>query len=306
MGILNLLEFQCISSSFSLNCTSNPSQCRSTKIQCMENEDCYIWCNAMESCLESEIMCPENGDCSISCDGDISCKHLKARGPTNGHLVVNCNDERSCFGAMFDGSHSSRMTINGCIKYAACFDVAIYCPPNTNQSANCFVHGNDYLGSDVRIYAINGWQDIEIDYTGFFGVYHEGSMFCGNHYEIECNIASNDWSCDGTDHVEDICKNKTIQSVQTTEYQIVIDRTEILPDLSEDGSMGMLVIAGGLIGLAVFCIVCGIFKQKLIQIKKSWNRKKAKKQRKASKNRQKTQHELNAKRIKQKILEIDD
>jgi len=115
-------------------------------------------------------------------------------GPINGELNVYCNGQMSCFDVVFDAAESNKVSITGCKENESCLDISLYCPPNSNRIKNCFIEGNNNLG-DTKLYAINGWNDIEIDYSGTFGPEHGGKMFCGDGYNNNCNIAPDDWSC---------------------------------------------------------------------------------------------------------------
>ena len=180
------------------------------------------------------------------------------------HIQPHTQGERSCFDATFHGENAQQMSVNGCAEYASCFGVALYCPPNTNNSANCFIHGDNHLL--IRLYALNGWPDIfrDNENVSSFGVYHEGTMHCGNEYGTECDISSDAWSCDG-----DVCNDVNANGIQIEStpggniVAFVNETNQILPDLSSDfehGSMGMVLIGGGLIALAVVCIVAVVFK----------------------------------------------
>ena len=50
-------------------------------------------------------------------------------------------------------------------------------------------------GGGTKIYAVNGWKDIDVQYTGNYGASHGGKMFCGEGYTQKCDIAKNGWTC---------------------------------------------------------------------------------------------------------------
>ena len=58
--------------------------------------------------------------------------------------------------------------------------------------------GNDNLGS-TQIYAVNGWNDIDIIYNGHFSSPDLGRLYCSDNYQNSCDIASDDWSCADAD-----------------------------------------------------------------------------------------------------------
>ena len=60
------------------------------------------------------------------------------------------------------------------------------------------IEGNDNLGKykniGVNVYAVNGWKDVDINYSGAY-LQHGGTLHCGKYYNRSCNIASNGWYC---------------------------------------------------------------------------------------------------------------
>lgn len=47
------------------------------------------------------------------------------------------------------------------------------------------------------IYAVGGWDDVEVVYSGDYGRTHRGTMLCGEAFETQCAIVSDGWTCDG-------------------------------------------------------------------------------------------------------------
>eukprot|EP01084_Bolivina_argentea_P272144 463265_1 len=195
---------------FNLVCEHSTDHCKGIKVYgstLKTNTGTFtVTCNGdLRACVNSHIHCPITGHCSISCNADTSCRSSQISGPSiQGDLSIACNGERSCFDAIFNGKTSSTLDITGCTASESCSDLTIYCPPNTNGDKHCFMEGNNNLNRDANggtiIYAIHGFDDIQITYSGTFDASHGGQMFCGNHYDLLCDIKSDDWSCTNGNH----------------------------------------------------------------------------------------------------------
>eukprot|EP01084_Bolivina_argentea_P205916 351673_1 len=192
------------------NCI-NPNPCNNTVINCSPNEDCLIECHDTNSCANSIINCPTiNGKCEIECTNTASCKQTIINSYINNEVHINCDASYSCFATTFNTQTASLLNIEGCQQDQSCLDLSIYCPSHSDD-INCVIEGNDNLGSSpqsdgIQIYAINGWNDIEINYNGSFSTQPRGKMYCNKNYTIDCDIALNDWSCSDTKHY---CNNPT-------------------------------------------------------------------------------------------------
>lgn len=191
---------------FSLDCLDSTDHCKRMRVLgstlSTNTGDFRVTCDGkLRSCANSHIECPLHGDCALDCAADTSCRWTDIIGPSQGALAVHCAGELSCFDAVINAANATALTVSGCTAYESCFDLTVYCSNSavTNGSANCFLAGNDNLGQDngggTVIYAVNGWQDVELTYSGTFGPSHHGRMFCGAQYEQSCELASDDWAC---------------------------------------------------------------------------------------------------------------
>mmetsp|Transcript_73287 Transcript_73287/g.65980 ORF Transcript_73287/g.65980 Transcript_73287/m.65980 type:complete len:335 (-) Transcript_73287:61-1065(-) len=166
-----------------------------------QQTDLSLKCNGdLRSCHKSNIHCPVSGDCLIQCQSDESCKNNSISGPINGDLMVQCTGESSCIQSTIKAENADELDLSGCSRSDSCLDLTIHCPPMTNiTNPNCFIQGNDNLGSysgqGINIYAMNGWQDVEVSYSGSYGLRHQGTMHCGSGYNSQCSFASSEWSC---------------------------------------------------------------------------------------------------------------
>eukprot|EP01084_Bolivina_argentea_P040253 74396_1 len=77
-------------------------------------------------------------------------------GPNNGNLTINCNESHSCSESIFNGVQSINIYILCCNNPQSCYDLSLYCPPNTNGHKHCHFAGND--NTAINLYAINGWD----------------------------------------------------------------------------------------------------------------------------------------------------
>eukprot|EP01084_Bolivina_argentea_P040252 74395_1 len=75
------------------------------------------------------------------------------------HFVLVKND--LCPGnnareSIFNGVQSINIYILCCNNPQSCYDLSLYCPPNTNGHKHCHFAGND--NTAINLYAINGWD----------------------------------------------------------------------------------------------------------------------------------------------------
>eukprot|EP01083_Nonionella_stella_P007129 20590_1 len=211
---------------FNLLCDESTDQCKGIKIYGSTldtNTGTFtVTCNGnLRACVHSEIHCHRAGNCKISCNGDTSCRWSQITGPSmNGRLNVDCDGKRACFDAILDGRLSSSLDIGGCSAFESCSDVTLYCPPNTNGYKRCFMP--DHSGS-TTIYAIHGFDDIDIDDSSRGTSHHDAKMFCGDHYDTSCDIATHTWTCaqeydddnEDTDDDNENCDAKNEQNTPT-------------------------------------------------------------------------------------------
>eukprot|EP01084_Bolivina_argentea_P148047 258924_1 len=91
----------------------------------------------------------------------LGCKRSQIIGPNNGNLTINSNGSHSCGESIFNGVQSTNnpqslnIDIIGCNNPQSCYDLSLYCPPNTNGHKHCHFAGND--NDAINLYVINGW-----------------------------------------------------------------------------------------------------------------------------------------------------
>ena len=84
--------------------------------------------------------------------------------------------------------------------------MTIYCPQNSGGMKNCYIEGRI---SKIKIYAVNGWDDIEINYSGASGT-EGGTMHCGQNYGTTCDIATDKWICEHDECEPEVAGDPTI------------------------------------------------------------------------------------------------
>ncbi len=132
---------------FNLYCEHSTDHCKRIKIYASVldtniNNNFNVSCSGpLKSCTNSEIHCPMDGNCFVSCNADTSCKWSQIIGPNNGNLTKNCNGSHSCSESIFNGVQSTNIDIIGCNNPQSCYDLSLYCPPNTNGHKHCHFAG---------------------------------------------------------------------------------------------------------------------------------------------------------------------
>eukprot|EP01084_Bolivina_argentea_P277579 473932_1 len=140
-------------------------------ITCNTDEDCNISsCEGNRKCLSETIQCPIDYKCTIACTGTLS-----------------------CVGITINASLSSELIINGCSDSSTCSLSEIYCPIN-NSTKKCSISGNNNIRHGIHYYAINGWADINVNYTGDYSV-DSSKMHCLSDYSISCSLANHSFQC---------------------------------------------------------------------------------------------------------------
>eukprot|EP00485_Elphidium_margaritaceum_P014390 CAMPEP_0202725722 /NCGR_PEP_ID=MMETSP1385-20130828/184248_1 /ASSEMBLY_ACC=CAM_ASM_000861 /TAXON_ID=933848 /ORGANISM="Elphidium margaritaceum" /LENGTH=598 /DNA_ID=CAMNT_0049391927 /DNA_START=81 /DNA_END=1877 /DNA_ORIENTATION=+ len=274
----------CENNELSMSDHGDHDQCNGLKVygSVMDSNtgDVSIACNGdLHACLAMAVFCPLHGDCLLACNGDSACAHSMARGPEFGDLIVSCNAPGSCFSATLNGQYSELMEVSGCLAASSCTDLAVYVPPYTNSTPNCFIEGNDNLQIS-HLYAVHGWSDIDFSYAGVFAspAHSSSVMYCGDGYHDQCTMATDAWSCA---HYDDACSEDVLlhndgdhdgdsdhdhdtddhgdshDSDHDTGYNYVPDQRRDF----ESGAVGMLIIGGVLLALVIVCIVCGGIKK---------------------------------------------
>eukprot|EP01084_Bolivina_argentea_P054012 99069_1 len=216
---------------FNLLCSSDPFEyngnCKNITVYGSETTtnspyDFTITCDQNEqSCAYSTIHCPKHSNCNIHCHNTESCKNITINAPINNDLYIHCNGSSSCYDSTINAQYSSLLNITGCIKHDSCLYLSMHCPPHSNRHKNCYIEGNNNLNG-IEIYAINGWNDIQITHIGNNSMQHFGTMYCTNDMSIQCDISNNNWLCNNSN---DYCNN----IITTTKYTQLIVNTPSNP-----------------------------------------------------------------------------
>eukprot|EP01084_Bolivina_argentea_P206424 352456_1 len=228
--------------SMNVMCNGNLHSCINSEINCpYHSRNCIISCNGDSSCESSKIKSPINGDLTVNCNGKRSCIDSIFNGVKASTFNINgCKADQSCF----DLSLYCPPNING---HKKCFvegndnlgrkatltptrspskiptfrpTIITYNPsktpskqPTPDPTGKPTPQPIEYVyDGGVKIFAINGWNDINIIYSGNFSITHYGTMLCGLDYNISCNLASNDWKCKDIKNKNDINCNDIIIS----------------------------------------------------------------------------------------------
>eukprot|EP01084_Bolivina_argentea_P132036 232990_1 len=146
--------------------------------------------NDIRSCSSAQINCAQATDCQITCNSTTSssCRQATINGPISHQLTVKCDGTSSCKQTEINAAYSSITSIIGCTQHNSCKELTLYCPQHT-KTKNCYLQGNDNL-DNIQIYALNGWNDIDIKYSGTFiksdGTNTGGIMHCSDDYTQHC------------------------------------------------------------------------------------------------------------------------
>eukprot|EP01083_Nonionella_stella_P081222 223614_1 len=232
-----------------------------------------IRCEGVGVCSSADIHCALYGDCTMDCQQDTSCQSSHIIGPTHGELTIDCNGTNACFDAVFNGS--SAFILDVTVSFM--MDLSIFCPINTNSSTNCFLQDqtnyaseqNHQFGSHgIQIYAVHGWQDVHMDDNATFE--WKGQMFCGEKYEMSCDIASDHWSCVHVDHIcNDIDHTYTTTNIDYTYTTETLHHITGITGMVHNSLTLVIVISIGAVSVLIACVFCVKWIGKKVVSKKS-------------------------------------
>eukprot|EP00484_Ammonia_sp_Unknown_P000795 CAMPEP_0197021476 /NCGR_PEP_ID=MMETSP1384-20130603/2363_1 /TAXON_ID=29189 /ORGANISM="Ammonia sp." /LENGTH=291 /DNA_ID=CAMNT_0042449309 /DNA_START=104 /DNA_END=979 /DNA_ORIENTATION=- len=210
------------------------------------------------------VNCYNNEDCAVICNDIFTCQHLLIYGPTDAQLNVQCIGELACTNTIFYAISSSTLNITGCESEQSCLNMSIYCPPHTKQAnKHCFVEGGDNIAKGIKIYAMNGWEDIDIAFSG--SSIQDGTMYCGADFDRMCKVASTEWLCVDDDECIFLDLNLNADSNSDsngTHFVPVREDVGSLYDTVRDPA-GILYVGLFLIIISLSWIVCAIIKHSL-------------------------------------------
>ena len=128
-----------------VECSDSTDQCNGMQLYGSTldtNSNLNLHCNGnIRSCATASVVCPVTGQCNVLCFGDSSCRWMNIMGPSNGELLTSCRGSKSCLDAIFDGSFSSSLRVQGCVDFESCHDLTLKCPPNRNGTKMCSIEG---------------------------------------------------------------------------------------------------------------------------------------------------------------------
>eukprot|EP01084_Bolivina_argentea_P066355 120947_1 len=161
-----------LSNADSHTCSGISSNCAGNIIQCKPNEPCDITCTTWNQvCKNTQINCPHNHNCTLLCDGLWTCEMLTIYAHSSYQLSITCSAGQD-----------------------SCENIVVYCPPNVDNTKRCTINaGNELFGLDsgeqvLAFYAINGWNDLDIIYSGtwIYGKTSDQHMYCTANYSESC------------------------------------------------------------------------------------------------------------------------
>ena len=149
-------------------------ECASSIINCSAQESCSVYCSASAACVTLTINCPKDADCSIICDGSNVCVGAVINGPLNHLLHVICNSRGACEEMQIHAENASYFNLT-----ITAIDISIWFPPRDEISLSkrsyadlMPIHGGDRYSSLPHFYALNGFEDIDIDYPSTASGYY--------------------------------------------------------------------------------------------------------------------------------------
>jgi len=246
---------------------------RSFNVLCSDNH---------RSCMAAQFHCSVHSQCSIACNGFESCSYADVIGTSLDSMQVYCNDDRSCFHSQIHAVTASQLRIQGCMEHESCQYLSIFCPPHTDGVKHCSLLGSDndiheaddeedvYL-QELLIYALNGWNDIDIgDNNGTIVMSSGGRMHCGERYAETCVIGSDSWSCvdDSISHhllctanVSNDPRSTAMHTTNTPPWDLqtsnVVRNEYVHTEEDGDQRTGELMIVGGVMLALLTCILVG-------------------------------------------------
>ena len=189
-------------------CTEE-KQCTSSIINCPSQERCIINCTASSStwwkggvCAGSIINCPTDSDCSIICDGYSACRAAKLNGPTNQKIEIICSDSNACYEMEIHAESASYLNLTmEALGFDTAQAISIWFPSGNESFKRSYIIAMDdglnggYGYIPTQFYALNGFEDIHIDYQSTDYSRHGGIMHCHDGYLDSCWFANDSYSC---------------------------------------------------------------------------------------------------------------
>eukprot|EP01084_Bolivina_argentea_P058858 107432_1 len=208
--------------------------CRGKTITCPANEDCVINCGGINVCSNSRLYCPQNDyGCQVFCGGRNACVNVKiygrggnllvytASGGTSGTTsipngVINCPQDkecnvrcrRACTGTKINAQNAAILNVEAVEYHSALGGVTVRCPVNgfRGNSNNCNINGfnkngNLNLMSNMKIYAVESFDDINLQCVGPCFTGTPPIIYCTEDFSESCSLLSSNhsstkkWEC---------------------------------------------------------------------------------------------------------------
>merc|ERR1719242_2433748 len=222
----------------SVYCGDQTNSCINMDATCPLYTDCTISCDGTASCKYSTVTGPNDGNLVANCNGQQSCLEADIDGQQSSKLSINgCTAHKSCLDLSIHCPPNTLGSKNCVIQGndnlgrnrpsnqpttsptpaptspTTAPTMATNAPtttPTTDKpttSPSSAPTPNPAIG--VQIFAANGWDDVDVVYSGTFGHRHQGKMYCGQNYNTMCEIAPDEWSCGNQGQCGDIISSPT-------------------------------------------------------------------------------------------------
>ena len=174
-------------------------QCANSTFICPQTaKSCVIKCLYDYSCYSTNIICSRDTQCNITSNSKYSLTNTKINGPYQQQTTIKCDSFNSCNNIWIDTKHSINLHLS-CNEINSCQQITIYCPIGDSDN-NCNINTERYTEiQELNIYAINSWNDLNIEYSLKLKIDDNSRMFCGDKYEYSCLIGNdtiqNEWNC---------------------------------------------------------------------------------------------------------------
>eukprot|EP01084_Bolivina_argentea_P001571 2900_1 len=153
--------------------------CYQNTIQCEANKDCTVTCGHKDyACDGTQIYCPERANCMVDCTASYYrvCRFLDVFGRGSDSLTLNCATNAANF---------------------PCLTSTVYCPYNgKGGAAPCTFTGYIQADSTFNIYAVEGFNDVDLTQVNIDNTWWRIMMYCGSraafdeNYSKSCSLST--------------------------------------------------------------------------------------------------------------------
>eukprot|EP01083_Nonionella_stella_P045168 121400_1 len=198
-----------VANAFTVQCKED-FECSGEHIQCLDQEDCIVYCDGDMACLHAMINCTSiSHPCYVECNGYDSCSHARIISGRS-DLFVSCRGWYSCNSVHIDAFEAqSFVAVNTTFEDLA--HATIQCPRHGADN-DCVIDIWDTWwlpgGWWLSIYAVNAFRDIEL-YIDDMDCYLGGecdqypTVFCTENFNESCTMqfVNGIWKCNDTNSV---------------------------------------------------------------------------------------------------------